>query len=127
MDRILNPIVELLTPDYNHPKYLHNLESGNQICSLASTDKFLILGSVNEIIGWEWKSIASGKTKWSIKIPTKMSMDHIDVNSLWLSDDQENVYAGCGDNNIYVFNLEDGSLISTFKGHSNFVHSVHGK
>lgn len=127
LDRILNPVEELLAADYNRPKYIHTLESGNQICSLTSTDKFLIIGTVNEIIGWEWKSLSSGKAKWNIKIPSRISMDQVDVNSLWLSEGQDKIYAGCGDSNIYVFSLEDGKSLSTYSGHTDYVHSIHGK
>lgn len=130
LDRVLNPVVELLTADFNKPKRIHNLESGLQVCSLASSDKFLIVGSVNAITGWEWKGMLSSKLSkpsWNIKIPSLSSIEQCDVNSLWLSDDQAKLYAGCGDNNVYVYNMEDGSLLSTYRGHEDFVHSVHGK
>lgn len=131
LDRILNPVVELLTSDYNKPKHIHTLESGHQICSLASTDKFLIVGTINEISGWNWKNAVSSKLSkpsWVIRIPSQSSsMEQTDVNSMWLSEDETKLYAGCGDNHIYAFNLEDGRLISTMKGHNDFIHSVHGK
>lgn len=130
LDRILNPVVELLTSDYNKPKHIHTLESGHQICSLASTEKFLIVGTVNEISGWDWKSAVSSKLSkpsWSIRIPFRSSMEQTDVNSLWLSEDESKLYAGCGDNNVYVFHLEDGRLVSTFKGHNNFIHAIDGR
>ncbi|KAG6449446.1 hypothetical protein O3G_MSEX006079 [Manduca sexta] len=130
LGRILDPVVELLTADYNKPKHIHTFQSEKQICSLASTDKFLIVGSVNEITGWDWKSVVSSKLSkpaWSIKISSKCQIDQTDVNSLWLSEDEEKLYAGCGDNNLYVYNLEDGRLVSTYDGHEDFIHSVHGK
>lgn len=36
------------------------------------------------------------------------------------------LYAGCGDNIIYVVDLEMGSLVRDFVGHSDFIHSVDG-
>ncbi|XP_026747651.1 THO complex subunit 6 [Trichoplusia ni] len=130
LDRILNPVVELLTSDYNKPKHIHTLESGHQICSLASSEKFLIVGTVNEIYGWDWKNAASSKLSkpsWVIRIPSQSPLEQTDVNSLWLSEDEARLYAGCGDNNVYVFNMEDGKLVSTFKGHTDYIHSVSGK
>ncbi|CAG9783995.1 unnamed protein product [Diatraea saccharalis] len=130
LDRILNPVVELLTPDFNKPKHIHNLETGNQICSLVATDKFLVVGSVNVIYGWDWKAILGvklSKPSWQIKISSKSSLEHIDVNSLCLSDDGEKLYAGCGDNNTYIFNLEDRRQLSVLSGHDDYIHSVHGK
>lgn len=130
LDLILNPVVELLSSDYNKPKQIHTLESGAQISSLATTDKFLIIGSVNEITGFNWKEIPSSKLckpAWVIKIPSQSYIEQCDVNSVWLSDDQETLYVGCGDNNIYVYNLEERRLLCTYKGHSDYIHSVHGK
>lgn len=130
LDRILNPVLELLSVEYNKPKHIHSIDSKKQICSLVSTEKFLIIGTVNEICGWDWKAVVSvklSKPVWSIKIPSQTFLDYNDVNCMWLSQDSEKLYAGCGDNNVYVFNLEDGSLISTYKGHNNFIHSIHGK
>ncbi|KOB74155.1 THO complex subunit 6-like protein, partial [Operophtera brumata] len=126
LDRILNPVVELLSNDYNKPNQTHTLESGAQVTSLASTDKFLIIGSVNEISGWDWKGILSSKLSkpsWVIKIPSQSSIEQCDVNSLWLAENQEKLYAGCGDNSVYVYNLEDGRLLSTYKGHSDYIHT----
>lgn len=54
-------------------------------------------------------------------------MEQADVNCLWLTDDEGKLYAGCGDNNVYVFNLEDGRVVSTYEGHDDFIHSIHGK
>jgi THO complex subunit 6 len=122
--------VELLLPDYNKPKHIHTLGRGNQISSLTGTDKFLIVGSVNEISGWEWKGVLSSKLSkpaWQIKISPQSSIEQIDVNTLWLSDDNEKLYAGCGDNKIHVYNLEDGRELSSLTGHDDYIHSVHGK
>ncbi|KAL4707418.1 hypothetical protein ACJJTC_008603 [Scirpophaga incertulas] len=130
IDRILNPVVELLSADYNKAKYIHTIGSENQICSLAGTEKFLIIGSVNEICGWNWKTVLSmklGKPSWRINISPQSILESVDVNSLWLSDDNEKLYAGCGDNNVYVCNLEDGQKICTYSGHTDYIHSVHGK
>lgn len=131
LDRVLNPVLELLSSDYNKPKYVHTIENARHICSMVSTENFLIIGTVNEIIGWDWKMVINaklGKPKWSIKIPSQPStLEQSDVNSLWLTEDEVKLYAGCGDNNIYCFHLEDGRLISTLKGHRDYVHSVFGK
>ncbi|XP_028173644.1 THO complex subunit 6 [Ostrinia furnacalis] len=130
LDRILNPVVELLTTDYNQPKHIHSLDSGHHICSLATTEKFLIVGSVNFIYGWDWKGVLGAKLSkpsWVIKIPSQSALEQIDVNSLWVSDDEGKLYAGCGDNKLYVFNLEDGQQTSVMTGHTDYIHSVHGK
>ncbi|XP_072943789.1 THO complex subunit 6 [Epargyreus clarus] len=129
LDLILNPVTELITPDYNKPKLKHTLESSSQICSLVSTEKFLVIGTVNEILGWDWKNILNSKPSkpsWSIPISSKSSIEQCDVNSLWFSEEDNKLYAGCGDNKIYVFNLEDGRQLSVYDEHTDYIHSVHG-
>ena len=47
----------------------------------------------------------------------------------WLDCDQvengsDKIIAGCGDNNVYVFNLETLDLKNTLTGHTSFVHCV---
>ncbi|XP_023935069.1 THO complex subunit 6 [Bicyclus anynana] len=129
LDNIFNPVVELLTSDYNKPKQIHTLESGSQVCSLITTNKFLVVGTVNQISGWDWKAVGHsklGKPSWTIEIRPQVQFENCDINCLWCSEDEEKLYAGCGDNIIYVFNLEDGRVIHTYEGHSDFVHCVHG-
>ncbi|XP_022121989.2 THO complex subunit 6 [Pieris rapae] len=128
LDCIFNPNPELLSPDYNKAKQIHTLDSGKQICSLVSTKKFLIAGTVNEIYGWDWKSVLNVKLckpAWTMRIKSE-SIVQCDINCLWLTDNEERLYAGCGDNKVYAINLEDGSLVQTLSGHDNFVHCVHG-
>ncbi|CAH0721969.1 unnamed protein product, partial [Brenthis ino] len=129
LDNIFNPMVELLTSDYNKAKHIHILEPGNQICSLIATEKFLIVGTVNEISGWDWKAVVLsklGKPSWTIRIQPQSMIDKCDINSLWYSAEEEKLYAGCGDNKIYAYDLEDGRLVATYDGHTDYVHCVHG-
>lgn len=131
LDRILNPVVELMTVEHNKPKVIHTLENSHRICSLASTENFLIAGTESQIFGWIWKSVTSmkiGKPSWVIKLSLSDSAhEQFDVNSLWVSEDEETLYVGCGDNNVYSYNLENGQRITSYKGHEDYVHSVHGK
>lgn len=48
-----------------------------------------------------------------------------DVNVMQIDKNSHYLYAGCGDNNVYVFNLEDGKLIRTLEGHTDFIHWLH--
>jgi THO complex subunit 6 len=49
-----------------------------------------------------------------------------EINYLWLDRDKGHLYAGCGDNNVYGINLEDGKVFSTLKAHTNYVHCIDG-
>lgn len=48
----------------------------------------------------------------------------IDVNCLILNKEDNILYAGCGDNTIYVCNLECGDVVQKFEGHRDFIHSI---
>lgn len=52
---------------------------------------------------------------------------HADVNALKITRDAETnsiLYAGCGDNKVYSFSLEDGRLIRSYLGHTDYVHNI---
>jgi len=37
---------------------------------------------------------------------------------------RSSLYAGCGDNNIYVINMEGGNIVQCLKGHTDYIHDV---
>lgn len=66
-----------------------------------------------------------GKPSWKIDLPDiKDSFDKADVNTLIYNKETDHVYAGCGDSNIYVFDIEHGKVIQTLKGHTDYIHSI---
>lgn len=102
-------------------------DENGQINSLASTDKFLIVGCTNQIIAYEWKPIQSlkqPKVAWRLQIPAmKDNLSTNEVNGLVLNE-QGRLFAGCGDGKVHCYSLEDGKLISSLNGHSNSVRSM---
>lgn len=96
---------------------------------MVTAEKFLLIGMVGEITGWDWKTITTSKNPklaFSIQIPTaKDALEKPDVNSMLYSKMGGYIYAGCGDNKIYIFSLEDGKLIRTMEGHDDYIHSIH--
>lgn len=83
---------------------------------------------MGEIFAYNWKNIKSNKKPscvWSIEIPNvKDIFDKPDINALIFNEDDGALYVGCGDNNVYIFNIETRETIKTFKGHTNYVHSL---
>lgn len=53
------------------------------------------------------------------------ALEKPDVNSMLYCKTNGHIYAGCGDNKIYIFSLEDGKLIRTMEGHDDYIHSIH--
>lgn len=116
------------THGVQHPLHHLNDGEGGNVCSLVATPDFLIVGGVGEIKGFEWKTVIAGRNEQSFKIQVpaqRNKSEPTDVNCLIYNSVDNQVYAGCGDNNIYVFSLEDGKLIRSLKGHSGFIHSIH--
>ncbi|KAJ8872615.1 hypothetical protein PR048_026221 [Dryococelus australis] len=127
LQKILNP-GDGFGPPCRESEYHFVAKSDMQVCSMVTTDKFLITGLTGEISGWDWKTITSGsnpKQSWNIQITTaKDAVDKPDVNSLVVSKEDNLLYAGCGDNKIYAFSLEDGKLVRTMSGHEEYIHSI---
>lgn len=128
LDKIIDPPDE---QDIQYRKAKWKFDSKTyQVCSLLSTDSFLINGGIGEINGWDWKAVTgeskTPKVAWNIQIPTNRDvLEKTDVNVLKLEPTKNHLYAGCGDNNIYVFSLEDGKLVRTLTGHTDFIHWLH--
>lgn len=93
-----------------------------------ATESYLLVGTVGEILAYTWKTIKSSDAKisWKIDLPDiKDSFDKADVNVLMFHEESEYVYAGCGDSNIYVFNIETRKVVQILKGHSDYIHSIY--
>lgn len=95
--------------------------------ALASTDKFLIVGSVGHVFGYDWKAITAGKTPkvaWSWDLPhNKEEMESAEINAIAVLKNSQ-VCVGCGDNNIYVYSLEDGRMLKTLSAHTGYIHDI---
>ncbi|XP_039298712.1 THO complex subunit 6 homolog [Nilaparvata lugens] len=113
------------------PLYVFQSARDKSVSSLVSNSKFLIVGTVGKVTGYDWKSIISNKNPkvaWSIQIPTyRDSLDKSDVNSLAIVENSgdQTLVAGCGDKKVHLFSLRQGKRTHSFDGHDNYVHSVY--
>lgn len=94
-----------------------------------TTSNHLIVGTVGEISGYDWANVKKGssdvKPAWRYELPNVTNaFSRADVNCLVLKGDPDLLYAGCGDNNVYVFNLETGMIVRTMTGHTDYIHSI---
>ncbi|XP_031351615.1 THO complex subunit 6 [Photinus pyralis] len=124
-------LYRLMNPDLNGPNLdtkPHNsftVQEDVQINSILATESFLIVGVVGEIFGYTWKVVKNskdGKVAWKIELPYSEVLSKPDVNCMVAKDGL--LYAGCGDNKIYVINLEGGHIIRTLVEHSDYIHSI---
>lgn len=81
-----------------------------------------------EIFGYLWKAVKTNKEakpSWRIELPNnKDSFDKADVNCLLFDAESNHLYAGCGDNNIYMFEIDGGKLVRTLSDHTNYIHCI---
>ncbi|XP_044754172.1 THO complex subunit 6 homolog [Coccinella septempunctata] len=129
LSKLINPDVKL-SKDEQFPKCTFEVCPNMQINSLLSTETYLIVGAVGEIKAYLWKNIKTSKNvscAWSIDIPNdKGGLDKPDVNSLYFLHERDLLLAGCGDNNIYAFQIETRKPVKTLSGHSDYVHCLCG-
>lgn len=103
-------------------------DDGQPIRSLAFHNNFLIVGTAGTVTGYTWLKNRLTKKSWEIRLPAnnETSSQQNDINCFWLNKKESILYAGCGDNNIYVMNLEDGQVLRSFDGHTDYVHWIDG-
>uniref|UniRef100_A0A1B0CRU0 Uncharacterized protein n=1 Tax=Lutzomyia longipalpis TaxID=7200 RepID=A0A1B0CRU0_LUTLO len=69
----------------------------------------------------------SRKKVWEIRIPNSYeSIEAVDVNSLWLNEETDEVFLGCGDSRILGINLEGGQIMKTYSEHKDYIHCLSG-
>lgn len=127
MSKIISPETSL-TKDDQKSKNQFTVEEDVPINSLLSTESNLIVGTVGEIIGFNWRSVKMSKEAkpvWMVTLPNvKDSFEKADINCLIYSKENEHLYAGCGDNNIYCINLGACSISQIMRGHNDYIHSI---
>ncbi|XP_015596575.1 THO complex subunit 6 homolog [Cephus cinctus] len=112
------------------PNYHFTAYPDQHVESIIATDNFLVTGTSGEISGWDWKIVTSNKApkmkaSWTVQIPSnKDSYEKPDVNYMVYSKENHMLYAGCGDNNIYVINLDNGKILQTLDGHKDYIHCL---
>lgn len=125
-------LVACLSPDADDnarkPVYTFTATKEKAIYCLLSTDTLLISAGVGEICAWKWSDVLgkAAKTVWTLKIPKLQAFACPEVNSLALNNDESgsHLYSGCGDNNIYSWDIETGQETLMLSGHQDYVHSV---
>ena len=96
------------------------------VYSMVSTDRYLVVGSREEVTGWDWDTIAGGEavreSDWQIVMRGKG-----EVNSMVIVQEggtEGRLVLGMGDNNVYVFDLETREVVRVLSGHTGYVHCV---
>lgn len=112
------------------PVQIFTASESCDIQSLEFFNDFLIVGCNGSIVGFIWneKTQRIEKKSWEVKIPsTATTFDTTDVNCMYLDRNEGILYAGCGDNEIYSITLENGTVLRTYSGHKDYIHSVDGR
>jgi len=113
----------------DNPKFPVNIFQAHNNCiyCMASNDQFLITGGSKQIHGWAWKEVlhhTDPKPKWSLQPSSGTPFDTPETNSITINKEDESIIAGCGDNNVYVWDLSTGENTQTLRGHRDYVHTV---
>lgn len=97
------------------------------IYCLTSNDRFLISGGSKKICGWLWNDVIhheDPKPKWTLRPSNQIPFDQTETNSVVVNHEDEELIAGCGDNSVYIWDLNTGDEKKVLKGHKDYVHCV---
>ncbi|XP_055688073.1 THO complex subunit 6 [Lutzomyia longipalpis] len=111
------------------PIQVYNVTDVGHVQSMVFYKDFLIVGIPGEIRGYQWceDSKKIKKKVWEIRIPNSYeSIEAVDVNSLWLNEETDEVFLGCGDSRILGINLEGGQIMKTYAEHKDYIHCLSG-
>ncbi|KAJ8930726.1 hypothetical protein NQ314_016455 [Rhamnusium bicolor] len=127
LSKIIQPESNLSKEELT-PKNRITVKEDLQVNSLLTTQTHLIVGGVGVIYAYLWKNIKNSKnvqSVWTIDIPNhRDTFDKTDVNCLLYNDDTGHIYAGCGDNSIYVFDIESRKILKTLSKHKDYIHCL---
>ena len=111
------------------PIQIFKFPESSPIYSLATYKNILFIGTVACIHAYAWNKNEISKKLWEVKLSSTSNSEPLElgeVNCLWLDKANGYLFAGCGDNTIYVVNIDKAQLIRDFIGHKDYIHSVHG-
>ncbi|XP_078679682.1 THO complex subunit 6 homolog [Branchiostoma floridae x Branchiostoma belcheri] len=110
--------------DSRKPVFTFQAHNG-PVYSLSSTERFLISAGTGDIKAWSWPDILkkSPKVQWSLSPPFNHSFDNPETNSVVITKDGT-LCSGCGDNNVYLWDMQTGTCTSTLKGHTDYIHAL---
>lgn len=108
--------------------------ANSSLYTLESSKDLLIGAPLNQIVGWKWKDLKENKncTKPSFKIKLKSNDSSqnlnqlIETNSLIcdLESHNKRIYAGCGNGEIFNFDLETTRLIHKYEAHEDGIYQI---
>ncbi|ESO95484.1 hypothetical protein LOTGIDRAFT_178363 [Lottia gigantea] len=125
-------IVSALSPDAGESSRLPILcfkgcKEGAIYC-LTSTETFLISAGEGDIVAWKWADIhnKAPKVVWSLVLPKKGVFTNPEINCLVVDkkDQGSRLFAGGGDNDVHIWDVETGQLQNTLQGHEDYIHSL---
>jgi len=114
----------------------------SSLYTLESKRDLLICAPVGEIVGYKWKDLVKSKSSsnsspvkqsFSIKLPfteDNQNGDHlranVETNSVICdsSNESQRLFAGCGNGEIYSYDLETSKLITKYNEHKHAVYQI---
>ncbi|KAK3083651.1 hypothetical protein FSP39_000796 [Pinctada imbricata] len=110
------------------PIFSFQASEDGAIFTLSSTDALLISAGNGPICAWKWADILAKGPKliWSLNIPKKGPFSNPEVNTLQIDEQESQTYvlAGCGDKNIYGWDISSGKQIFQLSGHTDYIHDL---
>lgn len=106
----------------------------SSLYTLEKTNDLLLCAPLNQIIGWRWKDLkdnkSSMKPSFSIYLKSLESSQNqnsqIETNSLLcdLEGGNKRILAGCGNGEIFNFDMETSKLIHKYQAHEDSIYQI---
>lgn len=97
------------------------------LCMVFNNNTLIVGTNAGKVFGFSWYKNRLAKKQWEVFIASKIWADSNDINTLYFQQNDNILYAGCGDNNVYAIDIgNDGKIVRTFKGHTDYIHCLDG-
>ncbi|XP_064391541.1 THO complex subunit 6 homolog [Halichondria panicea] len=101
---------------------------GGPAYCLETAGQLLFSGGEEGIQAWKWSDLTktTNKTIEPVATLSPPARQHVtpDTNALVYDEATETLYSGCGDNNVYGWDIATGQIKTTLSGHDDYVHCL---
>lgn len=96
------------------------------VYTMVSTETFLICAGWGDIKAYKWTDVLSKDPKvvWILRVPHLDNLGGNETNAMVLNSKDQTLFSGGGDGVVYCWDLESGSVKTSFTGHKDYIQAL---